>query len=237
MHHAIEPASINLNLSVRAEVSKPLRALRYLRANGFKLMSTGSIIVMHDFSTLHLTTARLHLRPLQPVDAEPLFAIFSNAEVMRFWSTGPWPSVAHSRELIEKDCKELAAGEHIRLGLFMNVGDELIGTCSLFNFDAQCRRAEIGYALQPSIWGQGLVQEAVSVVLAYGFATLNLNRVEADIDPRNTVSARSLERLGFQQEGLLRERWIVGNEVSDSALYGLLASQWRAAQATHTSGK
>ncbi len=186
---------------------------------------------MHDFSTLRLTTERLHLRPLQPADAEPLFAIFSNAQVMRFWSTGPWPSVAHGRELIERDCKELAAGEHIRLGIFMNMGGELIGTCSLFNFDAQCRRAEVGYALTPSVWGRGLVHEAVSALLAYGFITLKLNRVEADIDPRNAASVRSLKRLGFKQEGLLRERWTVGDEVSDSALYGLLATEWRAASA------
>ena len=53
-----------------------------------------------------------------------------------------------------------------------------------------------------------------------------LNRVEADIDPRNEASARTLERLGFRREGLLRERWIVGDEVSDTALYGLLQRDW-----------
>ena len=46
---------------------------------------------------------------------------------------------------------------------------------------------------------------------------------------RNEASAKSLPRLGFRREGLLRERWIVGGEISDSALYGLLASEWRGA--------
>jgi ribosomal-protein-alanine N-acetyltransferase len=46
---------------------------------------------------------------------------------------------------------------------------------------------------------------------------------------RNTASMRSLEKLGFKHEGHLRERWIVGGEVSDSAIYGLLAREWRAA--------
>ena len=50
--------------------------------------------------------------------------------------------------------------------------------------------------------------------------------MEADIDPRNHASARSLERLGFTREGLLRERWIVKGEVSDTALYGLLQREW-----------
>jgi RimJ/RimL family protein N-acetyltransferase len=57
-----------------------------------------------------------------------------------------------------------------------------------------------------------------------------LNRIEADIDPRNVASARSLERLGFSKEGHLRQRWIVNGEVSDSAFYGLLLSDWQAQQ-------
>lgn len=56
---------------------------------------------------------------------------------------------------------------------------------------------------------------------------MKLNRIEADIDPRNAASARVPERLGFVREGLLRERWIVGDEVTDSALYGLLRSDRR----------
>ena len=62
----------------------------------------------------------------------------------------------------------------------------------------------------------------------YGFDVLNLNRVEADIDPRNDSSAKSLLRLGFSKEGDLRERWIVDGEVSDTALFGLLQREWMA---------
>jgi len=54
-----------------------------------------------------------------------------------------------------------------------------------------------------------------------------LNRIEADIDPRNPASAKTLECLGFQKEGLLRERWIVSDEVSDTAYYGLLRQEWQ----------
>jgi len=71
---------------------------------------------------------------------------------------------------------------------------------------------------------------SVSRMLDWGFDELDLNRVEADIDPRNAPSARALERLGFTREGHLRERWIVGGEISDSWIYGLLAREWRAAR-------
>jgi RimJ/RimL family protein N-acetyltransferase len=71
------------------------------------------------------------------------------------------------------------------------------------------------------------MQEALGALLDFGFGELDLNRIEADIDPRNSASARTLERLGFTKEGYLRERWIVGEEVSDTAIYGLLRREWR----------
>jgi RimJ/RimL family protein N-acetyltransferase len=55
---------------------------------------------------------------------------------------------------------------------------------------------------------------------------MGLNRIEADIHPDNLASARTLDKLGFVREGLLRERWIVEGEISDTVLYGLLLSDW-----------
>ena len=85
----------------------------------------------------------------------------------------------------------------------------------------------MGCILIPRFQGRGYTQEDVGAVLAHCFTTLNTHRIEAEIDPRNLASAKSLERLGFIREGLLRERWIVRGEVSDSALYGLLGPAWR----------
>ncbi len=64
-------------------------------------------------------------------------------------------------------------------------------------------------------------------MINHAFGPMKLNRIEADIHPDNLASAKSLDRMGFRQEGLLRERWIVGDEVSDTAFYGLLASDWK----------
>lgn len=103
---------------------------------------------------------------------------------------------------------------------------ELIGTCMLFDIAETSRRAELGYCLASAAQGQGFMNEALRSLLNYAFGDLRLNRLEADIDPRNLASAATLERLGFRHEGLLRQRWMVAGEVSDSALYGLLAEDW-----------
>ena len=72
------------------------------------------------------------------------------------------------------------------------------------------------------------MHEALTALLEYAFVERDLNRLEADIDPLNIGSANALLRLGFKQEGYLPERWIVGGQVSDSALYGLLRREWEA---------
>ena len=183
---------------------------------------------MRPFDKVTLTTERMSLRPLVPSDADALFAVFSDPQVMRYWSSPPWPSVDAAHELIAKDQAAHAAGEYIRLGVALQGIDMIFGTCTLFDFMTQCRRAEIGYCMASSMWGHGYMHEALSALVAFGFDELALNRIEADIDPRNAASARSLERLGFVKEGHLRERWIVDGEVSDSDLYGLLRSDWLA---------
>jgi [ribosomal protein S5]-alanine N-acetyltransferase len=176
---------------------------------------------------LQLCTARLLLRPPQASDASALLQAFSDAQAMRYWSTPPWTSLNEAERFIQRSLQSLASGEALRLILVRTADARVLGQCTLFSIDRGCRRAEIGYLLDRSVWGQGYMQEALHALIAHGFGTMGLNRIEADIDPRNARSARSLERLGFQREGLLRERWIVGNERCDSALYGLLASEWR----------
>jgi [ribosomal protein S5]-alanine N-acetyltransferase len=182
---------------------------------------------MPCFDSLQLRSERLLLRPLRDGDAAALLAIFSDPRVMRYWSTPPWAGTPQAHVFIERSRDAMHSGEALRLGLERMGDARLIGQCTLFDFVGPSRRAEIGYSMAADAWGKGLMGEALRALLDYGFGELQLNRIEADIDPRNTASARSLERLGFTREGLLRERWIVAGEVSDTALYGLLAREWR----------
>lgn len=178
--------------------------------------------------TIAIHTRRLLLRPLQPGDVPALYSIFGDPEVMRYWSTPPWTSPDSGREMVARDQAAGTDADWLRLGLVPHGSETPIGTCTLFDHRPQSRRAELGYALARQAWGRGYMHEALSALLDHGFEHWQLNRVEADIDPRNHASARALERLGFQREGLLRERWVVADEVSDSALYGLLRREWRA---------
>jgi TetR/AcrR family transcriptional regulator len=173
-----------------------------------------------------LATRRLRLRWLEPGDAAAMFAIFSDPQVMRYWSAGPWTDMAQADELIAKSLAGYQDGSGLRFGIELE--GQLIGNVCLFAFSAQNRRCEIGYVLGSAHWGRGYATEALRAVLDYAFRELDLNRLEADIDPHNGASARVLERLGFCKEGHMPDRWIVNGETADTDFYGLLKRQWEA---------
>lgn len=187
---------------------------------------------MRTFPDLPLATERLVLRPPRPDDAAALFAIHADPEVMRYWATPPWTDPRMAEERIAGDLERIAEGTALRLHLEPAGGGPILGAVTLFAFVEPSARAETGYILAREAWGRGYAQEAMGALLDYGFTALGLRRIEADIDPRNSASARLLERLGFTREGCLRERWQVGDEVSDTALYGLLAREWRGSRRT-----
>ena len=91
------------------------------------------------------------------------------------------------------------------------------------------RRAEIGFALARAHWGHRYAGEALALLFEHAFGALGLRRIEADVDPRNLASCRLMEKLGFQREGVLRNRWRVGGEFADSIIFGLLRHEYAGA--------
>jgi RimJ/RimL family protein N-acetyltransferase len=176
-----------------------------------------------------LRTPRLRLREFRADDAAALFEVHSDPAVMRYWSFPAWTRPEQAAERVRCVLGQRARGEVLAWVLAEPDGDRLVGSIAVFALDRANARAEIGYSLRTDRQGQGLAQEAMRAVLAFLFDELGIERVEADVDPRNVPSCRLLERLGFRREGLLRARWRVAGEVCDSALYGLLASDPRAA--------
>lgn len=169
---------------------------------------------------------RLVLRAPDERDVDRLYALFSDPAVMRYWSRPPMTERAEAEALLARWLDGVALREALTWVIASPEADAAIGTCTLFRFEPRHRRAEIGYSLRSELWGRGLAGEAMTLLLDWTFPALGLHRVEADVDPRNEGSRRLLLRLGFRSEGLLRERYFVGDEVSDTELFGLLASEW-----------
>jgi len=173
-------------------------------------------------------TPRLRLRALTEGDAPALFEIFRDPDAMRYWSRPPMTSVEEAIALIREIGRQQAAETLMQWGIARRADGEVIGSCTLHRIDRGNRRAEIGYIIRRDLWGRGFASEALEALLDHAFRTLKLHRLEADIDPRNAGSIRLIERLGFALEGRLRQRYFVGDDIQDTALYGLLAPEWSA---------
>ena len=174
-----------------------------------------------------LATDRLRLRPFTSADGDALFALHSNAYVLRYWDSPPWVEPARAERFIAA-CRQMAEdGSGARLAIDRVHDGKFVGWCSLTRWNADYRSAAIGYCLEEAAWGNGYATEAAHALLQWAFDTLDLNRVQAETDTRNAASARVLEKLGFVREGTLREDCVVNGEVSDSWVYGLLRRQFR----------
>ena len=176
--------------------------------------------------TLH--TERLRVRPFADADADALFALHSNAHVLRYWDSPPWTEPERAERFIAT-CRQLEQeGTGVRVAVDRLADGAFVGWCTLNKWNPDFRSASLGYCYGKAAWGHGYATEAAGALLRWAFETLDLNRVQAETDTRNVASARVLEKLGFVHEGTLREDCIVNGDVSDSWVYGLLRREWMA---------
>ena len=148
--------------------------------------------------------------------------------MVRYWSHTAWPHQDEASIYLEAIESGFQAGNLFQWGIALRGDDRVIGTVTLYAIDHTQGRAEVGFALARDHWGRRYAQEALTVLFDHAFGALSLRRIEADVDPRNLPSLRTLENLGFRREGYLRQRWHVAGELQDSVLMGLLASDWQA---------
>lgn len=169
-----------------------------------------------------LEAGAVRLRQLEDADLGDLHAVFSDVRAMRYWSRPAFADLEETRGYLQAIHDGRARGDLLQWGIEHVAERRIIGTSTLFAFYPGQGRAEIGYILGSSWWGRGYANAAVRRLLQHARDELQLRRIEADIDPRNSASLRFVERLGFQREGLLRERWVVAGEIQDAVVLGLL---------------
>ncbi|MCG7407330.1 GNAT family N-acetyltransferase [Paenibacillus sp. ACRRX] len=172
------------------------------------------------FPELH--TDRLLLRQLRADDAEDLFSYFSLDQVTEFYDLDSFTNCEQARELILSWVSRYERQEGIRWGITLKSENRVIGTCGFHNWFKEHFKAEVGYELHPDYWRQGIMSEAVNAIVGYGFEQLELNRIEAFIDPANEASRRLLTKIGMQEEGLLRACFFEKGKFVDASLFAIL---------------
>lgn len=169
-----------------------------------------------------LQTSRLVLRRLETSDAGALHDLMSDADVMAYWDIREIDDVELTRRILDGQLKAMREGEAIHWAMLRASDKAFIGACDLSDIDRWHKRAEIGFISAKAFWGEGLTLEAMQAVLHHAAQGLRLEKLSARTQVGNVRSVRLLERLGFEQEGVLRGHVERDGERRDCLLFGLL---------------
>ncbi|MFL5298238.1 MAG: GNAT family N-acetyltransferase [Phenylobacterium sp.] len=168
-----------------------------------------------------LETARLRLTPLTAADAESIFPLMRDAEVMAFWDVPEIDDPDLIASIVEGQVAEMAEGRSLYWAMRTLDDDHFVGVCDLSEIDPRHKRAEVGFMLGRDAWGQGYATEAMQAVVTYAAAS-GLHRLLARTHLGNLRSDVLLEKLGFEEEGLLRGHVLRDGDRRDCRLFGLL---------------
>lgn len=169
-----------------------------------------------------LTTERLVLREIQETDLDQTYEIFSSIEVAQFSSHSPVESKDTIANGIKRWKQEYNDKTQVRWGIARRDDNVIIGTCCLGDFDEDAKRCEIGYHLAYKEWNKGFMTEALKAMICYAFEESDTHRIEAFVTPGNDASKTVLKKLGFVEEGLLRERDFFKGQYQDGIVFGML---------------
>ena len=179
----------------------------------------GLNIQLDTFPTLE--TERLILRQLAAPDAQDSFLFLSDEENMRYYDPAPMTQLEQAEQSIERHRRRFAQHEALRWGITLKGENRVIGNGG-YSWDAANHLAVLSYILSKHYWKQGIMTEALTAIIQFGFEHIHLHRIEAQVAYPNLASARLLEKLGFQEEGRLRDRQYVNNQFVDERIFALI---------------
>lgn len=170
-----------------------------------------------------LVTRRLRLRRIMPHDAPEIFFLRSHPDLMRYTGVAPMTTIDESYAYIQLHEERRLTGSGIAWGITLTNESAVMGILGFRKLDAGHFRGEVGYGLHPDLHGKGMADEALKAILAFGFQTLGLHSIEANVDKDNAPSIRLLERNLFVREAHFKENFYFEGRFIDSVIYSLLA--------------
>ena len=174
-----------------------------------------------------LKTGRLILRQLRRSDDYEILALRSNDNVNKYLDRRPSKSIDDARNFIHTINENVWSDDSIYWAITLSSADNVIGTVCLFNFSENFSKAEIGYELLPDFQGKGLIQEAISAVIHFGFQQVGLQAIEAYTRFENQRSTSVLEKLHFKRDSAANE---------NLTLFKLTHNVWKKERLTANNG-
>jgi [ribosomal protein S5]-alanine N-acetyltransferase len=189
---------------------------------------------MNEFPTI--ITERLLLREFVSSDADAVYEIFSNDNVTEFYDLDSFTSLDQATTFVNTriSLSEEGGKRGFRWAICQKSKPEtVIGSCGFHAVNKSFSSIEFGYELNQAYWGKNLAFEAVNAMLNYCFTEnfpFLINRISASTNLDSTRSIKLLSKLGFKEEGILRQYGFWKNKFHDVRLFSILHSEWKANQ-------
>jgi len=172
-----------------------------------------------------LFTERLILKQILDEDADQLFGLRSDMEIMKYIPRKPAETIQDAQQLLRHFDEVIHSNEKITWGIFIKETVQLIGTIGYVNIHKENYRAEMGYLLSREYHGRGIMTEALKAIINYGFCDMQLHSIEAIVHPDNHSSIRLLEKHQFVKEAYLKDNQFFDGKFIDSVIYSLINPQ------------
>ncbi|MFA6277029.1 MAG: GNAT family N-acetyltransferase [Pedobacter sp.] len=173
-----------------------------------------------------LETERLLLREHALADADTLFAMRTNENVMRFIDRERPKTIQDIETFISTFNEGFKQGQHLAWVIALKENpNQMIGSIGYWRTNLANYRAEIGYMLHPNYWRKGIISEALNKTIAFGFNEMKLHTIQANINPGNDASRQILVKHGFVKEAYFKEDYYFNGKFLDSEIYSLLKNK------------
>jgi RimJ/RimL family protein N-acetyltransferase len=174
-----------------------------------------------------LETERLTLRPFEERDLEAFAEMHGAPETAQWLYNDPRTPAEAQAHLERKRQSSLEREDDwLSCAVVERESGTLVGDLSFHWVSAEHRTGEIGFIVAPAQKGKGFAGEAARALVDWAFRDAGFHRVIGRVEPRNTASARVLEKLGMRREALFVENeWIKG-EWQSEAVYAILEREW-----------
>jgi ribosomal-protein-alanine N-acetyltransferase len=167
-----------------------------------------------------LETERFILRELRSDDAKEYYSYFSDHEVTKYWGYKGPKNIETASKTFTRFQNAFTRKEMITWGIATKDDDKIIGTCILNDF-IRASMVNLSYNLSRDYWRKGIMTEVLKTIIPYAFNVLEMNRIQAKVMPENNLSVKLLSKVGFVQEGVLRD-FIFGEIITDTLIFSIL---------------
>ncbi len=172
--------------------------------------------------------ANLEMRLWEEHHTDELFTVVNaNREHLARWL--PWPDITKhpddTRAFIRRALEQFAHHDGFRAGIWFE--NRMVGGIGLHQINWNSRKTEIGYWLSENAQGKGIMTRSCRALVDYLFSELRLNRVEIRCATGNERSRAIPRRLGFKEEGILRQSHALRGVLVDHVINAMLAEEWK----------